>query len=312
MARRKKGRAIDGILVLDKPQGDSSNRVLQRVRRLFDAQKAGHTGNLDPLATGVLPICLGEATKFSQFMLDADKAYQARIRFGVQTTTGDSEGEPLFTCSTEHINRELVEQILPQFMGEQMQVPPMYSALKVDGQPLYKLARQGIEVERKARAISIHKLSLDAFENSQGQCEAEITVYCSKGTYIRTLAEDIAKKLGDCGGHLTALRRIQSGQYQLSESYTLERLEQIAEQGLSALDSLLLPAYDGIKHFPVVEVNAEQGYHVRLGQAVDGVRISDHKTVRIHQTNGQFLGIGETDSGRLLPRRLVANSGLHN
>lgn len=312
MARRKKGRAIDGIVILDKPQGDSSNRVLQRVRRLFDAQKAGHTGNLDPLATGVLPICLGEATKFSQFLLDADKAYQARICFGVQTTTGDSEGEELFRRSTEHISRELIEQVLPQFLGEQMQVPPMYSALKVDGQPLYKLARQGIEVERKARAITIYQLSLDEFDVSQERCEAVITVYCSKGTYIRTLAEDIAKQLGDCGGHLTALRRIQSGQYQLSESYTLEQLEQIAEQGLAALDNLILPAYDGIKHFPIVEVNAEQGYHIRLGQTVVDVQFPDHKIARIHQADGQFLGIGETDGGRLSPRRLVANSGLHH
>lgn len=312
MAKRKKGRVIDGIILVDKPQGESSNRVLQRVRRLYDAQKAGHTGNLDPLATGVLPVCLGEATKFSQFMLDADKAYQASIQFGVQTTTGDSEGEVLFTRPTEYINLALLEQVLSQFVGEIQQVPPMYSALKVDGQPLYKLARQGIEIERKARNVTLYRLALDAFHQTATTCTADITVYCSKGTYIRTLAEDIAKRLGDCGGHLTALRRIESGQYSLEQSYTLEQLETLAEQGITYLDDLLLPVYDAIKHFPVVEVSVEQGYYIGLGQTVKIDHLADHERVRIHQADGQFLGIGESDSGRLLPRRLVANLGLHS
>lgn len=311
MGRRKKGRAINGIIIVDKPQGESSNRVLQRVRRLFDAQKAGHTGNLDPLATGVLPICLGEATKFSQFMLDADKAYQATIKFGVQTTTGDSEGEQLFTRPTDHINASLIESVLPQFLGEIQQVPPMYSALKVNGQPLYKLARQGIEVERKARAVTIHQLQLDSFKNNEDGCIAQISVSCSKGTYIRTLAEDIASNLADCGGHLIALRRCQAGQYGLNHAYNLAQLEQLAEQGLSTLDELLLPIFDGIKHLPTVEVNAEQGYYIGLGQTVKLPQLADQPVVRIHQQDGLFLGIGEADGGRLSPRRLVANLSLH-
>lgn len=307
MARRKKGRAINGIVIVDKPVGDSSNRVLQKVRRLFDAQKAGHTGNLDPLASGVLPVCLGEATKFSQFMLDADKAYQASIQFGVQTSTGDIEGEVLFECDTSHITQARVEQVLQSFIGVSQQVPPMYSALKVDGQPLYKLARQGIEVERKSRTIEISHLSLDRFEFVDGKAQADITVYCSKGTYIRTLAEDIAEQLGDCGGHLIALRRISAGQYTLAQSYTLEQLESLLAQGVAALDQCLLASYDAIKHFSKVEVSVEDGYYIKLGQALSLGQVDDQELVRIHQQDGQFLGIGEIKAGKLLPRRLIAN-----
>lgn len=306
--RRRKGRAIDGILVLDKPIGASSNRALQRVKGLFEAQKAGHTGNLDPLATGVLPICLGEATKFSQYLLDADKTYQATIKLGVQTTTGDVEGEILETCDTSHISLADVEAILPAFLGPIQQVPPMYSALKVDGQPLYKLARQGIEIERKARSVTILSLSLDAFRPGSS-AELDITVACTKGTYIRTLGEDIAHALGNLGGHLIRLHRTQSGQFSLAQSISLEQLSSLKDNdGLAAMDALLIPAEEAVNHLPVVEISVKAGYHVLLGQAVPVVNTSIVGMTRIRQEDGIFLGIGEVDQqGTLAPRRLLAN-----
>ena len=307
--RRRKGRAIDGILVLDKPIGASSNRALQRVKGIFEAQKAGHTGNLDPLATGVLPICLGEATKFSQFLLDADKTYQATIKLGVQTTTGDVEGEVLEICDTAHIRLADVEAIIPQFIGLIEQVPPMYSALKVDGQPLYKLARQGIEIERKAREITIYSLVIDGFRPGLS-AELDITVACSKGTYIRTLGEDIAKALGDLGGHLIRLHRTKSGQFTLAQSISLEQLNELKESdGIAAIDSLLIAAEEAVNHLPVVEIRLKAGYHVRLGQAVPVANTSVVGMARIRQEDGVFLGIGEVDQqGTLAPRRLLAST----
>ncbi len=305
--RRRKGRAIDGIILLNKPKGDSSNRALQRVKHLFEAQKAGHTGNLDPMATGVLPICLGEATKFSQYMLDADKAYQAIIVLGVQTTTGDAEGEVLEVQDTSHIQLTDVEHVLQQFVGVIQQVPPMYSALKVDGQPLYKLARQGITIERKSREITIHQLDLNAFR-AGAQAQLDITVWCSKGTYIRTLAEDIASSLGGLGGHLIRLHRIQAGKFIEQQCITLERLQAIKEaEGLDGLDRLLIPAENSVNHFPVVEVNDKSGYHVQLGQAVTLAESSIQGMVRIRREDGLFLGLGVVEGDRLAPRRLIVN-----
>jgi tRNA pseudouridine55 synthase len=214
--RNKKGRNITGIVIINKPTGRSSNHVLQQVKRAFDAKKAGHTGALDPLATGVLPICLGEATKVSSYLLDADKAYQVTCTLGVVTDSGDSDGEVLNTFEIPEFTEQTILDILPQFMGEQDQVPPMFSALKYNGQPLYKLARQGIEVERKSRRITIY--NIDLISTTKDTFTLEVS--CSKGTYIRTLVEDISHELG-CGGHVSMLRRITAAGYSLAQSITV-------------------------------------------------------------------------------------------
>ena len=233
MARRRKGRAVTGILVLDKPVGPSSNQVLQRVRHLFNAAKAGHTGNLDPLASGVLPICLGEATKLSQFLLDSDKAYQATVSFGVKTTTGDSEGEVVEERNVASLTTDEVTAVLNSFVGVFDQTQPMHSALKVDGQPLYKLARQGKEVERKARRIEVHSIEMLSFKPG-AVATSDIRVSCSKGTYIRTLSEDIAAALG-LPGHMSALRRTATGPFDLRQSVDLETLVGMAETRIQIL-----------------------------------------------------------------------------
>lgn len=306
MGRQKRGRDISGILLLDKPQGDSSNRALQTVKRLYYARKAGHTGSLDPLATGVLPICLGEATKFSQYLLNADKTYQATVCLGIQTDTGDAEGEELERTDASAVTRKQVEEILPRFIGTIEQVPPMYSALKVDGQPLYKLAREGKTVERKPREISIYALRVDDFR--PGAYPAlDITVSCSKGTYIRTLAEDIASALGDIGGHLTALRRTRVGAFAIDDCITLPALEQLKdEKAFTAMDERLIAPEQAVNHLPGVEVSNDTGYYVRLGQAVFVPGAPVNGLVRISQQDGVFLGVGEVlDDGRVTPRRLV-------
>ena len=307
MARKRRGRAIDGILLLDKPQGVTSNRVLQQVKHLFKAQKAGHTGILDPMASGVLPICFGEATKISQFLLDSDKAYSATVRFGEKTDTADADGTIVQRCDTDHLSEEQIQQVLPRLIGDIKQIPPMYSALKRDGQPLYKLARQGIEVERKARDITIFSLRLDSFRNADNLVEADFTVSCSKGTYVRTLAEDIAKALGSLG-HLTRLQRIKSSEFLLSECVSLETLLQIEQGGeQSDLDNLLLSAEVAVNHLPLVEVTEETGYHLRRGQSVFVPNVKTLGQVRLKVCGGDFIGIAEAlDDGRIQPRRLIA------
>ncbi|PJE79680.1 tRNA pseudouridine synthase B [invertebrate metagenome] len=223
--RRGRGRPVNGIVVVDKAQGLSSNDMLQRIKRLFGAAKAGHTGSLDPLATGVLPICFGEATKFSQFLLESDKAYRATVKMGVKTSTGDAEGEVIETRPVQ-VTKTDVEAVLSRFVGELEQVPSMYSALKYKGQPLYKLAREGIEVERQARKIHIYHLSLLSFSEDS----FDIDVACSKGTYIRTLVEDIGETLG-CLAHVEALRRVKAGPYGIDQSYTLDELFALRNEG---------------------------------------------------------------------------------
>ena len=223
MAKRRKGRAIDGVVLLDKPQGMTSNFALQKVRRLFAAQKAGHTGSLDPLATGVLPICLGEATKFSRYLLDADKGYYTTAKLGDIRTTSDSEGETVLLQAVPDYSDDQIQAVLDQFRGAIDQVPTMYSALKYQGRPLYEYARQGITVERSARPITIHKLELLA----RRQDELDLQVACSKGTYIRTLVEDIGQALG-CGAHVSMLRRYQAGCFELADTVTFEQLEALA------------------------------------------------------------------------------------
>jgi len=297
---RARGRPVSGILLLDKPLGLSSNHALQRVKRLFDARKAGHTGSLDPLADGMLPICLGDATKISAYLLDADKYYRFRVRLGQTTATGDAEGEILETRSTEHVTREQIEQLLPRFVGEIEQLPPMYSALKHQGKRLYELAREGIEVEREPRKVTIHSLALGETELP----EFELRVHCSKGTYVRTLAEDLGAALG-CGAHVVALRRTGVGPYTDLRMYTMEELERVAEQGHAALDALLLPIDTALSAWPEVRVSADTAFYLRQGQAVLIPKAPTEGWVRIYQGE-QLLALGEVlDDGRITPRRLM-------
>ncbi len=304
MARRRKGRAVTGILVLDKPVGPSSNQTLQRVRHLFQAAKAGHTGNLDPLASGVLPICLGEATKLSQFLLDSNKAYEATVSFGIKTTTGDSEGEVLAEKAAGTLMADQVTAALTSFIGEFDQTPPMHSALKVDGQPLYKLARQGKEVERKARRIEIHSLEMTSFLPGS-VATSDIRVSCSKGTYIRTLSEDIAESLG-LPGHMSALRRTESGPFDLAQAISLETLVDTAEkEGAESLDQFLIDPEIAVGHLERVEVSSSAAFYLKQGQAVLVRNAPLSGMVRIAEATGPFLGIGVIlDDGRVAPKRL--------
>lgn len=299
--RRNKGRNISGILLLDKPVGITSNLALQKVKRLYNAAKAGHTGSLDPLASGLLPICLGEATKVSGYLLDADKSYIGTLKLGERTTTADAEGEVIETRPVENIDKAKIVSVLSQFIGEQEQVPPMHSAIKQNGQPLYKLAHQGIEVERKSRQIEIFSLELSRFEAQQ----LEIKVHCSKGTYIRTLAEDIGEMLG-CGAHLSALRRTQSGPFDMEHVVTLAELEQLANNGMEALDALLLPIESALRDWPAVNLSEHTAYYLRQGQAVQVPQAPSSGWVKIFDDDQQFLGIGQIQAdGRVAPKRLV-------
>ncbi|BBP85539.1 MULTISPECIES: tRNA pseudouridine(55) synthase TruB [Pseudomonas] len=294
-------RNVSGILILDKPRGMSSNQALQKVRWLLNAEKAGHTGSLDPLATGVLPLCFGEATKFSQYLLDADKGYETLAQLGVTTTTGDAEGEVLERREVT-VGRADIEARLADFRGEIKQIPPMYSALKKDGQPLYKLARAGEVVEREARSVTIARLELLAFESAQ----ARLAVACSKGTYIRTLVEDLGQVLG-CGAHVAELRRTQAGPFSLAQAITLEELEKAhAEGGNEALDRFLLPEDSGLEHWPLVQLSEHSAYYWLHGQPVRAPEAPKFGMLRVQDHNGRFIGIGEvSDDGRVAPRRLI-------
>lgn len=299
--QRQRGRNVQGILLLDKPMGITSNAALQQVKRLFHARKAGHTGSLDPLANGLLPICLGSATKISAFLLDADKHYRVRIQLGVTTTTADAEGEVLETRSTEGISEQDIQGVLGRFSGEIQQLPPMYSALKHKGERLYKLARQGIEVEREPRPVTIHALQFVAAELP----EFELDVHCSKGTYVRTLAEDIGEALG-CGAHVVALRRTGVGPFDTEGWVDMETLEAKAEEGFDALDKLLLPIDSAIGHWPEVRLTADTAYYLRMGQPVIVPRAPTEGWVRLYEGEGVFIGVGEIqDDGRVAPRRLI-------
>jgi len=304
-APRSKRRDIDGVLIFDKPLGMTSNAALQKVRWLFNASKGGHTGSLDPLANGVLPLCLGEATKFSQYLLDADKTYVTEARLGMTTTTGDAEGDVL-EIKPVAVSLVDVEAVLPQFTGDILQVPPMYSALKHEGQPLYKLARAGETVERKPRSVTIQRLIILGLEGDRLRLE----VSCTKGTYIRTLVEDIGAALG-CGAHVSELRRIQAGPFGLGKSVTLETLEALhAEGGYLALDHLLLPSDSGLEDWPVVNLTEQTAYYLNHGQAVRVPGSPAFGMVRLLDQNGEFIGIGEmTDDARVAPKRLMRFNG---
>lgn len=299
--QRKKGRDIHGILLLDKPAGMTSNDALQRVKRLYDARKVGHTGSLDKTATGLLPLCFGDATKFSAYLLNADKHYQAICNLGSETTTGDAAGEVLNQRPILDLHEEYLESVLEEFRGEIQQVPPMYSALKHKGQRLYKLAYQGLEVERRARPVTIHQLQLIKLEDS---C-FEIDVVCSKGTYIRTLAEDIGKRLG-CGAHVGSLRRLGAGPYSAENMIDMPTLDKLAAEGQQSLDSQLLNVDTALLSLPEVTLVESVAFYLCQGQAVMVPNAPTTGLLRIYDSGKQFLGLGEVlDDGRIAPRRLV-------
>ena len=297
--RKQKGRPVNGVLLLDKPLHLSSNQALQKVKRLYDARKAGHTGSLDPLATGMLPVCLGEATKMSAYLLDADKTYRFRCRLGTATSTADAEGEVIESLPWGYIQAADIERVLAQFLGDIEQVPPMHSALKKDGQRLYELARKGEQVERKPRPVHIYALQMLGFE----QGEIHLEVVCSKGTYVRTLAEDIGRALGSCA-YVTELQRLRVGPYQ-PPMVTLAEVEAAARQGQPALDALLLPVDSGIQDWPAVVVDDDSAYYLKLGQPVQVARAPTEGLVRLYQGE-QFLGVGIIDDrGRVAPKRML-------
>jgi tRNA pseudouridine55 synthase len=290
-------RKVNGILLLDKPLGYSSNQALQKIKWLFQAEKAGHTGTLDPLATGLLPICLGEATKFAQQVTDADKTYIADIKLGIQTSTGDAEGD-VVASKPVNITATQFEQACQQFVGNISQVPPMYSALKHDGKALYEYARAGVEIERAARQVNIKKITLDAFLGNH----AVITVTCSKGTYIRTLAEDIGKML-DNHAHLTALRRIETAGYNIVNAMTIESVEALA---VDARDAVLLPVDSAIAVLPKIVISEDSAFYFKQGQAIwEAGKIADGE-LRVYQQSGEFIGLGKRlADGKIAPKRLV-------
>ena len=306
MARRHSNqRRVNGILLLDKPTGLTSNAALQQVKKLFRARKAGHTGSLDPLASGLLPICLGEATKVSAFLLDADKQYQVTCKLGERTTTADAEGEVVETRPVDGVSEKQLRKVMAHYLGDIEQIPPMYSAVKHQGQRLYKLARQGIEVEREPRPITIHEMNLLDFQLPL----AEISLRCSKGTYVRTLVEDIGEELG-CGAHVTGLRRLGVGPYNETGMVTLSTLEQLrANGGEAALDKLLLPMESGLAQWPGVRLSSDAAFYLRQGQPVLVPHAPTTGWVRLYMGEKQFLGVGEIlDDGRVAPRRLL-NTG---
>jgi len=295
---KRQKRDISGVVLLDKPLGLSSNQAMQRVKHLYQAEKVGHTGSLDPLATGLLPICLGEATKFANFLLDADKSYLAAVKLGITTTSADAEGE-IIAQKPVNVTLQQVESALHQFIGDIEQTPPIYSALKVDGKPLYAYARAGQEVEIKSRYVSIHQIHLEHFEAD----ELVFTVTCSKGTYIRTLAQDIGAKLG-CGAHLKGLRRLTSGTFDLKDALPLEVLSELS---LEELDAKLLPIDIKIQHLPKLTLNAEQTDIIQHGQAIKpNQEIIFNEFIRLYDMSGEFIGLAQKQAdGKLHPKRLL-------
>lgn len=299
---RKKGRDVHGVFLLDKPQGVSSNDIMQKVKRLFKANKAGHTGALDPLATGMLPICLGEATKFSQFLLDSDKRYVVTAKLGERTDTSDAEGQMVQSREVNVAEADILAA-LPAFRGEILQVPTMFSALKHNGKPLYEYARAGITVEREARPITIFELKFIDYQAPFLTLE----VHCSKGTYIRTLVDDLGEALG-CGAHVTMLRRLAVADYPIEEMMPIEDLALLADSFPSSeLDRLLLPMDTAVASLPQLNLTAEQTKAVGFGQRVkfeNSQALSG--LVRLFSENGQFLGIAEITVGNIIrPNRMV-------
>lgn len=300
--RRNRGRNISGVLLLDKPQGMTSNEALQEVKFLYKAAKAGHTGSLDPLATGLLPICFGEGTKLSAFLLDADKHYRVRVRLGETTTTADAEGEVVERKDPGAVGEAMVREVLKEFLGEQQQMPPMYSAIKHQGERLYKLARQGVEVEREMRTIHIHSLELLSFQLP----EFELDVHCSKGTYVRTLAEDIGKRLG-CGAHVSGLRRTGVGPYDDRSMLPLEQIQAaFAEKQFQQMDDWLLPLESALAEWPEVKLTPDAAFYMRQGQPILVPNAPTSGWVRLYANQHDFLGVGQIlEDGRVAPKRLM-------
>ncbi len=300
--RQKHGRPVNGILLLDKPAGVRSNTALQRLKRAYGARKAGHTGSLDSPASGLLPICFGEATKMSGFLLDADKRYLATFRLGACTTTGDAQGEVLIERPVEDYSDAQIESVLAQFRGDIEQVPPMFSALKHEGKRLYELAYKGQTVEREPRKLHIYELRLV----ERNSTELKVHIHCSKGTYVRTLATDIGEQLG-CGGHVSQLRRISVGPFDDQNMSQLEALEALAKSGdIDALDQLLLPLDTALMGMPQVELAESSVFYLRRGQAVLVPKAPTEGLVRIYSKSRQFMGVGVVlDDGRIAPRRLL-------
>ncbi|OAN14190.1 tRNA pseudouridine(55) synthase [Photobacterium jeanii] len=311
MARRRKGRPIDGVILLDKPTGISSNDTLQKVKRIYFAQKAGHTGALDPLATGMLPICFGEATKFSQFLLDSDKRYRVIAKLGERTDTSDSDGEVVQTREVK-VDRGQLERCIAKFRGTTDQIPSMYSALKYQGRKLYEYAREGIEVPRESRKITVYSVDLLRFSNN----EVEMELHVSKGTYIRTIVDDLGEMLG-CGAHVTYLRRTGVAKYPIERMVTIEQLEALLEQAKSQdispgelLDPLLLPTDTAVQDLPEVQITPALATYILHGNPVQAGPVpAEGTTVRI--TVGEqreFIGVGVIDAdGMLAPKRVMAN-----
>ena len=302
MSKRKSGRNVHGIVLLDKRLGVSSNKALQEVRHLFNANKAGHTGSLDPLATGLLPLCFGEATKVSALMLDDNKRYHVVIQLGVMTDTGDAEGRVIETKPVPDLSMEEIHACLQQFMGEIDQIPPMYSALKHNGKKLYELAREGITIERKARRIKIFELKLLGFFKDHLTLE----VFCTKGTYIRSLAEDIGRSLG-CGGTVQALRRLEAGLFNIEQAKTIEQLTAMSEHYLF---QCLIDVDKPLESLPCTHLSDEQAIAIKYGQSINFNRTPDlnsgmwQGTVRMYHA-AVFLGLGEMLlDGKIVPKKL--------
>lgn len=313
MAKRRKGRPINGVLLLDKPYEMSSNHALQAVKRIYFAQKAGHTGALDPLATGMLPICLGEGTKFSQFLLDTDKTYQVTAKLGIRTTTSDADGD-IVSEKPVDVSESQLTDALNSFRGTTKQVPSMYSALKYQGQPLYKYAREGIEVPREARDITVYSLDLLRFEND----EVELKIHVSKGTYIRTIVDDLGELLG-CGAHVADLRRLAVGSYPIDKMVTLAQLEALLEQAHAQditpsdlLDPLLLPMQSAVYGMPSVYVDDMSANFLRHGNPVQAYKAPMDGSVQVYigedenDETAEFIGVGVIDDdGQVAPKRIV-------
>jgi len=298
--RIKKGRDINGVLLLDKSSGSSSNSALQDVKYLFNASKAGHTGSLDPLASGLLPVCFGQSTKIAQFLLDGDKRYFVRGKLGQVSDTGDSEGKLSEYGSTKDVDEPTIKSTLLNFVGEIKQVPPMYSALKREGTPLYKLARQGIEVERDAREVSIHEIVFKSFDRDILSLE----VSCSKGTYIRTLIEDIGKSLG-CGGYVIELRRTGFAHFDISQGKTFKDLEALKEDSFSNLDSVLIGTDKMLPTLTSVYLNLEQSNDIKFGRKITFSGLDINQKVKLYDEQKEFIGIGQSnDLSEVLPKRL--------
>ncbi|MEK7322933.1 MAG: tRNA pseudouridine(55) synthase TruB [Pseudomonadota bacterium] len=301
---RRKLRDVHGIVLLDKPVGITSNGALQMVKRLFQARKAGHTGSLDPLASGLLPLCFGSATKMSAFLLESDKEYQVTVKLGEKTTTGDAEGEVISRRNAGAVSDAAIAAVLPRYTGTIQQIPPMHSAIKQNGQPLYKLAHQGIEVERQPREVTIYDLRLLRRDGDA----LDLTVSCSKGTYIRTLAEDIGETLG-VGAHVSALRRTAAGPFQADQMVGMGTLQAAAEQDLATLDSFLLPMDAALEQWPDVCLSEDMAYFLRQGQPVFVPKAPTSGWVKLRTADRRFLGVGcVLEDGRVAPKRLVSGA----